>query len=81
MLIHHEDLLPDCPEYVTAELPPLIVDDDEFASTFVGALARTEGADTDAGDYLCSSCIGLAMTGGDSCRMDEDRDDDFEKDF
>ena len=42
MLIHHEDYLPDCTEYVIAELPPLIVDDDEFEAAFFEALARTK---------------------------------------
>ena len=81
MLIHHEDFLPDCIEYVNAELPPRIIDDDGFAAAFIEALARTEGADTDGGDFICSSCIGLVMAGEGLGRMDEDRDDDFDKDF
>ena len=81
MLIHHEDFLPDCIEYANAELPPRIVDDAGFAASFIEALARTEGADTDGGDFICSSCIGLAMVGEGLGRMDEDRDDDFDKYF
>ena len=81
MLIHHEDYLPDCTEYVIAEFPPLIVDDDEFAAAFTEALARTEGPDTAGGDYICPHCIGLAMVGETPDRLDDDRDDDYEKDF
>lgn len=77
MLIHHEDYLPDCPEYVHATLQSLIVNDDAFADAFSGAMERTGGADTDAGDYICSSCIGLALVGEKSCRNDGDRDEAF----
>ena len=49
MLIHHEDWLPDCTEYVNAEFPLLIIDDDGFAAAFIEALARPEGTDTDGG--------------------------------
>ena len=81
MLIHHEGYLPDCTEYFIAELPPLIVDEDEFAAAFIEALARTEGPDTAEGDYICSHCIGLAMVGETPDRLDDDRDDDFDKYF
>ena len=81
MLIHHEDFLPDGIEYVNAEFSPRIIDDDGSATAFIEALARTEGADTEGGDFICSSRIGLAMSGEALGRMDEDRDDDFDKDF
>ena len=80
MLIHHEDYLPDCTEYVITEFPRLIVDDAEFAAAFTEAMARTEGPDTAEGDYICSHCIGLAMVGETPDRLDDDRDDDFVKD-
>ncbi len=87
MLIHHADFRPDCTERVNAELPPRIseangsIDDDGFAAAFIEVLARTQGAAADGGDCTRSSCIGLAMAGEALGRMDEDRVDDFEKDF
>ena len=81
MLIHHEDYLPDCQEYGIVEFPPLILDDAEFAAAVNQAMARTEGPDTAGGDYICASCIGLAMVGETPDRLDDDRDDGFVKDF
>ena len=51
---------------VDAEIPPLIVADGGFPAAFSEVLARTEGPDTAGGDYICASCIGLAMVGEDT---------------
>ena len=81
MLIHHEDYLPDCVEYVHGEFPPLIVDADDFDSLFVKSLARTESPDTEEGNYICAHCIGLAMAGDEIGLRDDDRGDDDPKDI
>ena len=79
MLIHHEDYLPDCEEYINSELAPRILDAPDFDAAFIEAMAMTEGADNPAGDYMCSSCLGLAMVGDQSWLSDDDRGDDWEK--
>ena len=62
MLIHQRDCLAECEDYAEQELPPLIVDAINFDAAFVEAVRRTDGADNDSGDFLCPSCVGLAIS-------------------